>query len=105
MQLRIPVAFFVARIHCWLTFSLVSIRTWNLPAECPTAFTDAYGRWKTFPSLNFRMFPINILRPVEVPLDGGTAFWCISQSFVSSANWIRVYSISCPNIQSLLMKE
>ena len=101
MHPRIPLAFLAARAHYWLMVNLSSTST---PSSVSTEVLSS----RSAPSLYWCMglflprcrtlhVPLcPTFQPVQVTLNGSTAFWCISHSssFVSSANLLRVHSNS-----------
>lgn len=94
-QPRVPLATFVAKSHCWLTFSLVTTRRSQV-LFCHGAFQLGDLQHVLVPGivpphvLNFALFvelhevPITLfLLPSDICLDDSTTSWCMSRSFQS----------------------
>lgn len=87
MQPRTPTPFFVARTHCWLTFSLASTRTPRSFSSCLLSSTSWCLRL-FLPRRRALHFPVELhevplgpfVRPVAVSPAGSTALWHISRS-------------------------
>ena len=89
----IPLAFYATRAHCWLIINLLSIRSprsfsadllsnrsvlnmyWCMWLFLPRCMT-------TLSLVELHQVPLCLtLQPVQVSLNGSTAFWCVSHSF------------------------
>lgn len=102
MQLRMPVATFAMRAHCWLTFNLVSITT---PKSflCKAAFHLGSSQLVLVPwgcssprtglctstLVEVHEGPVGpFLQPAQVPLDSSMTLWPISHSSQVCSAWV-----------------